>query len=231
MADGSTVSREFKLIEEYREITYEVTGVLKAATGEFAARESLNFYNSADGGSSYDTETGENGEYRIDLPEGSYSVFWNEMYLDSVTVEKRNMVCNLQSEDMFRVSGVVYRQGKIWADAGIHFELEDISVFCRSDKKTGAYSVYLPKNHYIEELTVNGTTVKRDGMPNSIKENTTPLAPSSIMSGKKIKLIIPVTRAVINIIFTIFHEPYFSSSKGPTTKISIIFPIKCSNPE
>lgn len=171
MADGSTVSREFKLIEEYREITYEVTGVLKAATGEFAARESLNFYNSADGGSSYDTETGENGEYRIDLPEGSYSVFWNEMYIDSVTVENKNVVCNLQSEDMFRVSGVIYRQGKIWADAGIHFELEDVSVFCRSDKKTGAYSVYLPKNQYIEELNVNGATVKRDGMPNSIKEN------------------------------------------------------------
>ena len=69
--------------------------------------------------------------------------------------------------------------------------------------------------------------VKED---NKINADTTPLAPKSWTWGNSTKLTIPVVKAVASITNTILEEPYFSSSKGPTIKISIIFPIKCSQP-
>ena len=69
------------------------------------------------------------------------------------------------------------------------------------------------------------------GMPPprlSVKEdstiiiNTMPLAPSRAEFGKKMNCTSPVTSAVAAMNHTIFFQPYFSSSGGPTSSRSSI---------
>ena len=64
--------------------------------------------------------------------------------------------------------------------------------------------------------------VKEDS---TIIMNTTPLAPSSAVWGKKIKFTRPVTSAVSAIIHTMVPLPYFSSRPGPTSSRSSILPM------
>ena len=69
------------------------------------------------------------------------------------------------------------------------------------------------------------------GMPPrriSVKEfstiimNTTPLAPSSAVPGKKMNCTSPVTRAVTRMVISRLRLPYFSSKPGPTSNSSSI---------
>ena len=55
--------------------------------------------------------------------------------------------------------------------------------------------------------------------------NTTPLAPRSMVWGKKTKFTRPVTSAVTAMVQTIVPLPYFSSSPGPTSSNSSILPM------
>ena len=54
--------------------------------------------------------------------------------------------------------------------------------------------------------------------------NTTPLAPSSMTRGKKMKLISPVSSAAASITRIRSSEPYFSSSIGPRISMYIRLP-------
>ena len=55
--------------------------------------------------------------------------------------------------------------------------------------------------------------------------NTTPLAPRSMVLGKKMKFTRPVTSAVTAMVQTIVPLPYFSSRPGPTSSNSSILPM------
>ena len=72
------------------------------------------------------------------------------------------------------------------------------------------------------KISVTGISPRRMAVKedSTIIMNTTPLAPSSTVLGKNTKCTNPVMRAVSAMVQTMVPLPYFSSSPGPTSKIS-----------
>lgn len=144
--NGKTIKRDFKLVEEYRDITYKISGTLKSGSGAAAGGENLIFMLDEDD-LSYETITKADGSYEIELPEGEYNILWNSARVDSVTVEQKAGTHNIQAENMFKYSGILTRLGKPWTDCDISF-YGDERLIVHSDAKTGAYSIYLPANDW-----------------------------------------------------------------------------------
>lgn len=148
--NGKTVSREYKLVEKYRGITYRISGKLSDADGANPpAGQKLKFENRKTY-EKYTATTGESGSYAVDLPEGSYDVFWDNCPLSKVVkVEKQAMTVDIATR-LKKASGTITRLGKPMADCDIRISLYDFSysdpyVFCHTDQN-GGYTVYLPQN-------------------------------------------------------------------------------------
>ena len=60
-----------------------------------------------------------------------------------------------------------------------------------------------------------------------ISAKSTPLAPNTLTPGNRMKFARPVMNAVEAMIHIMSVVPYFSSNKGPTTKIKVKLLIKC----
>lgn len=148
--NGKTVSREYKLVEKYRGITYRISGKLSDADGANPpAGQKLKFENRKTY-EKYTATTGESGSYAVDLPEGSYDVFWDNCPLSKVVkVEKQAMTVDIATR-LKKASGTITRLGKPMADCDIRISLYDFSysdpyVFCHTNQN-GRYTVYLPQN-------------------------------------------------------------------------------------
>lgn len=170
--NGKERSREFFLTEEYKGITYEVSGKLYSGTNETPSGQELRF-RSLDSGDFYKVTTGEGGTYKVQLLEGGFHVYWNGCRLNhNIKVEKKDMTQDIRTS-MYKVSGVITRLGKPMADCDIRFVLdsENGSVLCRTGKE-GAYSVWLPRDCgiYLELNDQRLTPVDLD-MLSGISEN------------------------------------------------------------
>lgn len=161
-ADGKEITREFYLVEEYQETAFSVSGRLKSGDGAYPEGEELifvkegtkvDFYELYEEGSdapSLDKAvTGEKGAYQIDLPEGTYDIYWNSFKVGAVTVEDKAVTQDIAADTMYPVSGTVTRLSKPWCNIKLYIYGNGDS-YCRlqTDEKTGAYSLYLPKGNY-----------------------------------------------------------------------------------
>lgn len=143
--NGKVVSRDFTLTEEYRGITYKVSGTLYSGTGETPSGQELRFW-SMSNGDSYKVTTGEGGTYEVQLPEGGFRIYWNGCRLNNnINVEKKDMTQDIRTS-MYKVSGAITRLGNPMADCDITFIVDDESgsVLCHTGNN-GEYSVWLPK--------------------------------------------------------------------------------------
>lgn len=93
------------------------------------------------------------------------------------------------------------------------------------------FNISFPKNIPTTNRKVSGICpdLKLVSELSKINIKTIPLAPISPVENKVI-LSKPVTNAVIVIISTRFLVPYFSSSIGPSNKISVRLPNRCPQP-
>lgn len=149
--NGKTVSREYKLVEKYRGITYRISGKLSDADGANPpAGQKLKFENRKTY-EKYTATTGESGSYAVDLPEGSYDVFWDNCPLSKVVkVEKQAKTVDIATR-LKKASGTITRLGKPMADCDFRITLHDFSqyvdtyAFCHTDQN-GGYTAYLPQS-------------------------------------------------------------------------------------
>lgn len=145
--NGKQIKRTFYLVEEYQTVMFSVSGTLKSGAGELVEGETLTFGTSNAEIADYKTKTGAGGAYQIDLPEGEWDVYWNKYMVDTITVGKQPLTHNIEAKNMVKVSGTVSRLGKAWTDCDVEL-YGDETIFVHTDAKTGAYSVYLPKDEY-----------------------------------------------------------------------------------
>ena len=82
----------------------------------------------------------------------------------------------------------------------------------------------LPRYRATTSSMVRGMPPRRISVKefSTIIMNTTPLAPSSAVPGKKMNCTSPVTRAVTRMVISRLRLPYFSSKPGPTSNSSSI---------
>lgn len=129
---------------------YEVRGTLKSGTGACVAGETIEFREKA-GAKRYEVTTGAGGAYSIKVPEGEYTIHWNELKVDSITVEKKAATHTIEAKNMYKVSGTLYRNEQAWTNCEMNFSFSSTNsdtaeLLVKTDKATGAWSIYLPKN-------------------------------------------------------------------------------------
>ncbi len=169
--DGKEISKKCALVEKYQETSYRISGTLSDADGANPPAGQMLQFTNINKNQNYTALTGEGGSYAVDLPEGSYSVYWNYCPLDRVIkVGKQDMTCEIQT-CLKKASGTITRLGKPMADCDIRILLHDYReeayVIFHTDQN-GGYTAYLPERGTASmELCVAGESDKESDKGNS----------------------------------------------------------------
>ena len=132
--------------ENPSENMYSVSGTVKTESAACFANKELEFQS---GEKSYTVQTSETGDYKTELPNGEFDVYFNNVQIGHVSVSDSAKTEDIITGALIELSGTVTRMGGACEESefGVNYNDNNIEYYdSMKVDKNGAYKVLVPTN-------------------------------------------------------------------------------------